>query len=182
MSTEKTCADRVGPAWERVRDNLAFYMKHGISAEDFHDNREFPDKPETDTYDDQADFQDDDDAYRAEQEIADEFENVSDFHSYALSCDYVEPETFDDQREGYWRYQISWGGPSTEIRFYASPYVRTVGVNGSTGFKMHRAEFWFLDWFDGSSVNVTSSDEAQWLFDWFEDIGSVQGALDEATA
>lgn len=29
---------------------------------------------------------------------------------YGLSFDYVTAGTFDDQKEGYWRYQISWGG------------------------------------------------------------------------
>ena len=61
------------------------------------------------------------------------------FEDYGLCFDFVEPDTFDDQREGYFRYQISWGGPSDEFRFF-------VNLDGSC----HRIEYWFLDWFDGA--------------------------------
>lgn len=37
---------------------------------------------------------------------------------YGLSLDYVPPFTFDGQLAGYWRWQISWGGPSDEFRIY----------------------------------------------------------------
>ena len=37
--------------------------------------------------------------------------DLGEFHEYGLAFDYVAPGTFNDQREGYWRYQISWGGP-----------------------------------------------------------------------
>ena len=33
-----------------------------------------------------------------------------------LGFDYVEPHTFTDQLEGYWRWQFSWGGPSDALR------------------------------------------------------------------
>ena len=32
-----------------------------------------------------------------------------------LGFDYVEPHTFTDQLEGYWRWQFSWGGPATSF-------------------------------------------------------------------
>jgi hypothetical protein len=63
-------------------------------------------------------------------------------YDYGLSFDYVAPGTFEDQREGYWRYQFSRGGPSSELRLYGDYQA---GHNG-----LYRAEFWFLDWFDGS--------------------------------
>ena len=165
---QEKCSYHIRPAWDSVRADLAFYMEHGTSAEDFEGNREFPDQPE-----DSADG----DEFHSEQAIADKFEDIGDFNDYALSWDYVTPGTFNYQPEGYWRYQISYGGPSTEIRFYASP-----GHVGPAGYSMYRAEFWFLDWFDGASVNVTSTDEAKWLWDWFSDVGSVEHALKEATA
>ena len=65
------------------------------------------------------------------------------FYDYALAFDYVAPETFNDQPEGYFRYQISYGGPSEEIRFYVNP-----------DFSLYRAEFWYLDWFDGAKVTL----------------------------
>ena len=66
-----------------------------------------------------------------------------------LSFDYVEANTFDDQKEGYWRWQFSWGGPSDELRAY---------VNRDDS--MHRLEYWFMDWFDGAKVNVTAEHPA----------------------
>ena len=70
---------------------------------------------------------------------------------YGLSWDYVEPDTFEDQPNGYYRYQISWGGPSEEIRYHDDGIV----------------EFWFLDWFDGACVQLTGDDlaVALWVAD-----------------
>ena len=61
---------------------------------------------------------------------------------YGLSFDYVEEGTFKDQREPYIRFQISWGGPSEEFRFYAND----------------TCEFWFLDWFKGEHIKVDGED------------------------
>ena len=63
--------------------------------------------------------------------------------SYGLSFDYVEPDTFDNQPEGYWRWQLSWGGPSDEYRAYVNE-----------GNRIYRLEYWFLDWFDGASRRI----------------------------
>ena len=68
----------------------------------------------------------------------------------ALSFDYVEPHTWDDQPEGYWRWQYSWGGPSDELRAY---------VNRDD--TIHRLEYWYMDWFDGAKVNV-AAEHAAW--------------------
>ena len=59
----------------------------------------------------------------------------------ALGFDYVEPHTWDDQPEGYWRWQFSWGGPSDELRGY---------VNGHG--ELHRLDYWSLYWGDGAHV------------------------------
>lgn len=66
------------------------------------------------------------------------------FNEFGLSFDYVAPATFNDQKEGYWRYQISFGGPSEEIRFYAS----------SPHSDPYKIEFWYLDWGDGAAVDI----------------------------
>ena len=65
-----------------------------------------------------------------------------------LSFDYVEPN--EDQKEGYWRWQFSWGGPGDELRAY---------VNRDDS--IHRLEYWYLDWFDGAKVNVPA-EHAAW--------------------
>ena len=67
-----------------------------------------------------------------------------------LGFNYVEPGTWDDQLEGYYRWQFSWGGPSDELRAY-------VNLDKS----IHRLEYWFLDWGDGASVTV-NKDEHAW--------------------
>ena len=70
---------------------------------------------------------------REEQQKAGELE--------ALGFDYVKPHTFTNQVEGYWRLQFSWGGPSDELRGYVNEHKQ-----------IHRLEYWFMDWYDGSEV------------------------------
>ena len=68
----------------------------------------------------------------------------------ALGFDYVAPHTWDDQPEGYWRWQFSWGGPSDELRGYVNEHG-----------ELHRLEYWYLDWGDGAHVLV-AQDAAAW--------------------
>ena len=80
-----------------------------------------------------------------EQFLAEEFSDLvgyDDFFDYVnqsgLGFDRVEAGTFKDQRAGYWRWQLSWGGPSDEFRLFD---------NGDL-------EYWYLDWGDGAKVDV----------------------------
>ena len=77
------------------------------------------------------------------------------FEEHGLSFDYVAPGTFKNKR-GYWRYQISYGGPSDEFRFYAEPLYRGRNFEPS----LVRIEYWFMDWFDGHGRKLTGKDEA----------------------
>ena len=87
------------------------------------------------------------------KEFAQEGFSSDDFFEYGLCVDYVEPFTFgDDQDEGYLRYQLSWGGPSDEFRFYQL-----------------RTEYWFLDWHDGASRDVSQEDDIIELKSFFND-------------
>ena len=95
-----------------------------------------------------------DDRLQDIKEFAQEGFSSDDFFEYGLCVDYVEPFTFDDQEEGYLRYQLSWGGPSDEFRFYQS-----------------RTEYWFLDWFDGASRDVSQEDDIIELKSFFNDCG-----------
>ena len=61
-----------------------------------------------------------------------------------LCFDYVDPKTFPDQLEGYWRWQLSWGGPSDEFRIYINPDK-----------SVHRIEYWYMDWYDGAHVTLS---------------------------
>ena len=91
-------------------------------------------------------------------------------YDYALSFDYVAGYSDYNEGEGYWRYQISWGGPSDEVRFYGRP--------GHLG----RAEYWYMDWFDGAHLELTGEYRriAQWLFDWFDEAGTLESTRAEA--
>lgn len=62
---------------------------------------------------------------------------------YGLSFDYVPAGTFTDQKRGYFRYQISWGGPSDELRFFTDEDLNLTSI-----------QYWFLDWGDGAKVIV----------------------------
>ena len=84
-------------------------------------------------------------------------EDLPSFHEYGLCFDYVEPETFVDQECGYYRYQLSWGGPSDEIRFFPDG----------------RIEYWFMDWFDGAKRNITKESWARQLRREFEEVGCI---------
>jgi hypothetical protein len=83
---------------------------------------------------------------------------------YGLSFDYVMPGTFDDQKEGYFRYQISWGGPSDEFRFFVNPDL-----------SCHRVEYRFMDWFDGARrvLDAHNLETMMKLWEWFTENGCV---------
>jgi len=66
-------------------------------------------------------------AYQYGQEDTDE----GNIYEYGLSFDYVGPGTFNGQRRGYWRYQLSWGGPSDEFRFYCDERRQPVRIWGA---------------------------------------------------
>ena len=70
-----------------------------------------------------------------------------------LGFDYVEPHTFHDQLEGYWRWQFSWGGPSDELRAYVNEQK-----------EIHRLEYWFMDWMDGAKLELQPGDS--WPTEW----------------
>ena len=91
--------------------------------------------------------------------------------NYALSWDYVPADTFDDQEQGYFRYQISWGGPSDEIRFYVD-----------YGKKFYKAEYWFLDWFTGYGIILKRKylEIAEAIFNDFDSIEMVESAYEES--
>jgi hypothetical protein len=72
-----------------------------------------------------------------------EVKNLGRLEEYGLCVDRVAADTFGTH-PGYWRYQISWGGPAEEFRYYDQ-------AGG-------RVEFWFLDWGDGASVKVKGRD------------------------
>ncbi len=71
-----------------------------------------------------------------------EIKRLGSLDEYGLSIDFIEAGTFEDQREPYYRYQLSWGGPQEEFRVF---------LNGDV-------EFWYLDWSEGGFTPVKGED------------------------
>lgn len=80
---------------------------------------------------------------------------------YGLGFDYVPRGTFGN-KGGYYRYQLSWGGPQEEYRFFADP-------DGS----LRRVEFWYLDWETGERIVLKDKEFAllKGVFEFFQEIG-----------
>lgn len=83
-------------------------------------------------------------------------------NEYPLCVDYFIPE--GDKPEGFIRYQISWGGPSEELRFYFS--------QGAT--QPYRVEFVFLDWGVGVGFDVTGEGWVNALWEDWRDCGMIE--------
>ena len=65
------------------------------------------------------------------------------FNESILAFDFVKGNTFKDQPDGYWRLQLSWGGPSDEIRYYSDDRKTC-----------HNIKYAYLDWFDGAEISI----------------------------
>ena len=108
--------------------------------------------------------------YKEDPEAYDD--DLGNFLEYGLSFDYVAADTFTDQDIGYFRYQISYGGPSEEFRFYTDPE-----------YNLYKVEYWFLDWFDGAKRILTGDDYSllDEIFEDWKDIGIVESEYQKAT-
>ena len=84
---------------------------------------------------------------RAAHDWHKDLNHYEDYYDYinqlGLCFDFVAANTFDDQPCGYWRWQLSTGGPGDEFRIYTD-----VDKN------IDRVEYVFLDWFDGAIHEV----------------------------
>jgi len=103
-------------------------------------------------------------AYESEIETIEELwqdycagKDISGFEQYGLGFDYVDGE------KPYYRWQLSWGGPSDEFRFFT--------FKSRYSEDLLRIEYWFMDWYDGAHVDVPlGGDEfgvLEEIFQWF---------------
>ena len=90
------------------------------------------------------------------------------FSEYGLCFDYVSPENGEN---GYYRFQMSYGGPSDELRFYATREGQC-----------HVIQYWFMDWFDGAHITLTNDKHAQAVGEWFAGCEAFEHAWNEAQA
>ena len=68
-----------------------------------------------------------------------------------LDFSFVEPNTFKDQKDGYWRLQFSWGGPSDEIRYYKDSSIKP---DDKHQYQYDQITYCYMDWFDGAEIQV----------------------------
>lgn len=83
-----------------------------------------------------------------------EYDDLFDYvNQTALSWDYVEGE---GRKAGYYRFQLSWGGPSDEFRIY---------VNQDKEIDI--IEYWYMDWFDSAHYLVAKYSDCWHICDQF---------------
>ena len=127
LNGDQELRDRGLSHLESVKENLDFWFEYGYDSESY----------------------DGDD-----QEVIDRFYDLGSFYEYGLCFDFVEAT---DTNNGYYRYQISWGGPSDEIRFHPDGQI----------------EYVFLDWFVGVGFDVSNDDTFKQLKADFQDMESI---------
>ncbi len=141
LNGDESLRERGLQALRSYAEDLEFFMDYPVN--DLDDLREM--------------LRDKDLSFAEIRKVLQKYDEVGAFFEYGLSFDFVEAGTFEDQKEPYYRYQLAWGGPSAEIRFY-----------------QNRTEFVFLDWFVGVGFDVSDEPWAQWLNDYFTEIDMIQ--------
>mgnify|MGYP005997477253 FL=1 len=83
-----------------------------------------------------------------------EYEGLFDYvNQTALSWDYVDSE---GREAGYYRLQLSWGGPSDEFRIYVDQ-DKEIDI----------IEYWYMDWFDSAHYLVAKYSDCWHICDQF---------------
>ena len=73
-----------------------------------------------------------------------DYESLYDYvNQTALSFDKVHKNSKENIDRSFYRLHLSWGGPSTEFRAFLN-----------ADHDIDYIEYWYLDWFDGASINI----------------------------
>mgnify|MGYP006353200869 FL=1 len=94
-------------------------------------------------------------------------------NEYGLSFDYCYSTR---NSPGYFRYQLSWGGPSDEFRIYADK-------RGEYRWNIWKIEYWFMDWFDGAHKTLSGDDfkfMEELITGFFTECGSLDHEYEKA--
>lgn len=108
-----------------------------------------------------------------EGNLSEDVNSYGSLNEYGLSFDYCYPAKGNP---GYFRYQLSWGGPSDEFRIYADKRSEYTWV-------IWKVEYWFLDWFDSAKRVLHGEDEKfmkNLLTGFFMEAGTFDHIYDEA--
>ncbi len=138
--------DKAREHFQNVEETLSFYAEHGTSLDSYeHDGKTRRDLLEEGF-----------DRHETKEilDILSTFEEVGDFHNYGLCFDFVDA---DEETDGYYRFQICWGGPSSEIRFFEDGTIEAV----------------YMDWFVGVGFNVTTWDSFNFVENFFKEVQSI---------
>ena len=183
---DRTCADRITDSLNSHATSIGLMLNPSEDDIGIKDNGTLDTVVVVDDVYEESFSKDFVDSYRDEngdldldQFRADIFDDVREklydsFHEYGLCFDYVSAYTDGDEyQRGFFRYQISWGGPSEEFRFYTDEFLN-----------LTHTEYWFLDWFDGASKTIGSTHEhyetVQMLWGQFKETGTVDYLFKEA--
>ena len=85
---------------------------------------------------------------RIDNALADRLEEFDKGEIEGLCFDFVDNSDMDHSLS-YFRWQLSWGGPSDEFRLFEDGTVK----------------YWFLDWYDGASRPVQHEELIQHMKD-----------------
>ena len=86
--------------------------------------------------------------WELEYQGEEEHNELGTLNEYGLSLDYV---LLEGNRRGYWRWQLSRGGPSDEFRFYGECVGEYQGI-------IDRVVYNYADWFDGALQELDGDD------------------------
>ena len=141
---QRSCADK-------VQENFKDREKDFVQAKEFYDKYEDATEGEKIALE----------VFNEDAHL-DGYEDFYDYiNNYGLAFDYVEKGTFTDQERGYFRYQLSWGGPSDEFRIYVDYDKQITHI-----------DYWFLDWGDGASVRIPEDSIAYEVCEQFTELST----------
>ncbi len=133
--------------FQGVEETLEFFMEHGTDI----DGYEHEGKTRRELLEEGFDRHEVKDIL----EVMYQFENgCGSFYEYGLSFDFVDA---DENSDGYYRFQICWGGPSSEVRIFKDGTIEAV----------------YMDWFVGVGFNVDTWNSFNWLVQQFEETCSI---------
>jgi hypothetical protein len=97
------------------------------------------------------------------------YENGNDelapFFEYGVCFAFTEKKEFKDEKLPYWYFQISYGGPTIEIRFLGHCLT---GKREQDNYKdIELVELVYLDWGNILKVNLTNTEISEWLINQF---------------